>query len=120
LYKAVLTLTKVAVVCLYYRVFAVASVRFRMTCHIVNGFIIMSGMAFILAGIFQCRPIAFFWNRSLKGKCFKEEPWWISWSAIQVSTDVILLALPLGQIISLRITKLEKAGLCFVFATGLL
>jgi hypothetical protein len=121
MYKTVLALNKVAVVCLYYRLFAVSSIGFRRACHATNGFIILSNLAFIVGTVFQCQPIPLFWDKSIKGgKCFNEEPWWISYSVIQILTDVALLALPLKQVLSLTMSKPEKIGLCFVFGTGLL
>jgi hypothetical protein len=121
MYKTVLMLSKIAVVCLYYRIFAVSSSKFHMACHATNSFIILSGMAFIIGTIFQCRPISFFWDKSIQGgRCFNEEPWWISYSVTQILADVALLALPVEQILSLRMSKPEKLGLCLVFATGLL
>lgn len=121
MYKIVLMLNKISIVCLYYRIFAVSSRSFRIACHVANGFIIASGMAFIIGTVFQCQPVAAFWDKTIHpAKCFKNEPWWISYSVVQILTDVGLLALPIRQVLQLGMTKAEKLGLCFVFGTGLL
>ncbi|KAF2737759.1 hypothetical protein EJ04DRAFT_86507 [Polyplosphaeria fusca] len=119
-YKTVPTLNKVSVVCLYYRIFGVSSKWFRNACHVANAFIISAGFAFTVATVFQCTPIAAFWDKSIHPfRCFQNEPWWISFSVVQIVTDFALLALPLREVLRLSMTKAEKIGLCFVFGTGL-
>lgn len=95
-YKVVLMFNKISITCLYYRIFAVSSNSFRIACHVMNAWIVASSLAFITATIFQCTPIAAFWDRSIPGfRCLKNEPWWISYASIQISTDFALLALPI-------------------------
>jgi hypothetical protein len=120
-YKIVLMFNKISVVCLYYRIFAVSTKDFRSICHAMNAWIVASSMAFIIATVFQCTPIAAFWNRSIPGfKCFKNEPWWVSYATVQITTDFILLAMPIRQILRLSMSKAEKLGICLVFGTGAL
>lgn len=120
MYKVVLMFTKVAVVCLYYRIFAQGSKPFRISCHIVNAWIVVTGMAFIIATLFQCTPIPLFWDKSLTGWCYKNEPWWISYSIIQILTDFLLMGMPIRRILSLSMGRAEKLGIGLVFATGAL
>ncbi|PSN65401.1 hypothetical protein BS50DRAFT_589803 [Corynespora cassiicola Philippines] len=118
-YKVVLMFNKMSIVCLYYRIFSVSSRSFRVACHVMNGFIITSGLAFVLATVFQCQPVAAFWDRSIPGaKCFKNEPWWISYATTQITQDFMLMFLPVRQIVSLSMTRTEKIGLSLVFCTG--
>jgi hypothetical protein len=120
-YKVVLMFTKLAVVCLYYRIFGVSTKSFRIACHVLNAWIVASGMAFIIATVFQCSPIAAFWDKSIKHpRCFKNEPWWISYATTQITTDVILLAMPIRQILKLSVGRAEKLGIGLVFGTGAL
>jgi hypothetical protein len=121
MYEVVIVLNKISMVCLYYRILVVSSRRFRLACHIINGLIIASGLAFILGTIFQCQPIPLFWDKTIQGgKSFKNEPWWISYSVVQISTDIVLLVLPMQQVFTLSMIKTEKFGLSFIFGTGLL
>ncbi|KAF2707419.1 hypothetical protein K504DRAFT_535920 [Pleomassaria siparia CBS 279.74] len=120
MYKIVLMLNKISMVCLYYRIFAVSSSKFRMACHITNGIILVSGLVCIIGTIFQCTPISLFWDKSIEGgRCLNTTPWWMSYSVIQISIDVALLVLPVQQVLSLSITKAEKLGLSFIFGTGM-
>lgn len=121
MYKVVLLFNKISVVCLYYRIFAVSTKSFRVACHVMNTWIIASGLAFIIATVFQCTPVAAFWDRSIQGyKCFKNEPWWISYAVTQITTDFMLLAMPVRQILLLSMGRAEKVGICLVFGTGAL
>lgn len=118
-YKIVLMFNKISVVCLYYRIFALITTSFRIACHVMNAWIICTGFAFTMATIFQCSPIAAFWDRSIPGsKCFQNEPWWISYATVQICTDFLLLAMPLGQVMKLSMGRAEKLGIVLVFGTG--
>ncbi|KAH6612741.1 hypothetical protein C7974DRAFT_84641 [Boeremia exigua] len=117
-YKVVLMFNKISIACLYYRIFAVSSSSFRVACHVMNVWIITSSLAFIVATIFQCTPVSAFWDRSIPFKCFKNEPWWISYASTQISTDFALLLMPLPVIRKLSMGRTEKLGICLVFGTG--
>lgn len=119
MYKVVLMFNKLSVVCLYYRIFAVSKKSFRVLCHVMNAWIVVSGLAFILATIFQCTPIAAFWDRSIVGfKCFKNEPWWISYATTQIVTDFVLLTMPVPRVLKLSMGRAEKLGIVLIFGTG--
>ncbi|KAI8935859.1 hypothetical protein NX059_007376 [Plenodomus lindquistii] len=119
IYKVVLMFTKLSVVCLYYRIFAVSTKSFRVLSHVVSAWIVTSGLVFTILTVFQCSPVRAFWDRSIPGyKCFKNEPWWISYATTQITTDFILLAMPIPSILRLSMGRAEKLGLCLVFGTG--
>lgn len=85
----------------------------------VDTWIIITGFAFTIATVFQCTPIAAFWDRTIPGaRCFKNEPWWISYATVQITTDFMLLAMPFRQILSLSMGRAEKLGVALVFGTG--
>ncbi|KAJ4983737.1 hypothetical protein SVAN01_10772 [Stagonosporopsis vannaccii] len=117
-YKVVLMFNKISIACLYYRIFAVSTNKFRVACHVMNAWIVASSLAFIIATIFQCTPVAAFWDRSVPFKCFKNEPWWISYATTQILTDFALLLMPLPVIRKLSMGRTEKLGICLVFGTG--
>jgi len=119
-YKFVLTFNKMSICHMIYRIFNVSSHRFRRTCHAVQAFIFVSGVAYIIGTFFQCTPVAAFWNKSIQHKwCFNQKPWWISYAALQILLDFVLLALPVRQVLKLQMSRLERFGLILVFCTGL-
>jgi hypothetical protein len=119
MYKVVLTFDKISILCMYYRIFKVDH-TFRIASHAVNAFIILSGTAYILATIFQCTPVAGFWNKTIHPKCINSEAFWISYATINILTDIVLLTLPIRQVMKLNVSKVEKFGLILVFFTGCL
>ncbi len=119
-YKVVITLNKVSILCLYYRIFAVAT-WFRYTSYGGIVFIVSSGIAYIVATIFQCTPVYGFWDRTGKDvHCIKPAPFWQSYAVLNILTDVAILALPISQIAKLRLPRPEKIGLLIIFALGAL
>lgn len=119
-YKFVLTFNKMSICHMIYRIFNVSSHRFRRTCHAVQAFIFVSGVAYIIGTFFQCTPVRAFWNKSIEHKwCFNQKPWWISYAALQILLDFVLLALPVRQVLKLQMSRLERFGLILVFCTGL-
>ncbi|KAJ4311220.1 hypothetical protein N0V94_008059 [Neodidymelliopsis sp. IMI 364377] len=121
MYKVVLMFNKISIVALYYRIFVISQNGFRIACHVMTVWIVCSSVAFTIATVFQCTPVAAFWDRSIPGfKCFKNEPWWISYATTQISTDFALLLMPLPQIMPLSMGRTEKLGVCLVFGTGAL
>lgn len=76
-----------------------------------------------IIGIFACNPIRYSWNKdpSIDGTCVKTVPWWFAYAAINISTDIIILALPIPLIKSLmQITRRQKFILMGVFVVGAL
>lgn len=119
MYKVVITLDKVAILLLYYRVFYVHR-SFRIAAHCVNAFIISSGLAFILATIFQCTPVSGVWDKGYeKAVCVNSKDFWISYATLNIATDLVLLGMPLHRLTRLKMSPLDKLGLALVFCTGL-
>lgn len=119
MYKVVITLDKVAILLLYYRIFNVHR-GFRIASHCVNTLIVTSGLAFIIATIFQCTPVSGVWSKGYEQMtCIDSKAFWISYAALNIVTDIILLAMPIRQVSRLQISTLDKVGLSLVFCTGL-
>lgn len=78
-----------------------------------------TGITFIVGTILQCHPVSYFWDRSIKGgHCIRNAPWWQSYSAIQIATDVYILVLPIPSLASLSLKLRHKIALIGVFALG--
>ncbi|WPG98187.1 Hypothetical protein R9X50_00097300 [Acrodontium crateriforme] len=118
-YKIALMLAKSSICAMYYRFFKSASKWFRWSCHSMQIFIISSGIAFLFGTAFQCRPIAAFWNPSVKHSCFRDSAWWISYAVVQILIDVLLLALPISRVFRMKISSSERFGFIFLFSLGL-
>ncbi|KAK2841616.1 hypothetical protein FQN49_006077, partial [Arthroderma sp. PD_2] len=117
LYKLVICLAKVSILFLYLRIFYVHQ-YFRRICICLIVFTVCSGIAFIPPTIWQCSPVSAYWDRSIPHKCLSSFPNWLSYAIINITTDVILLILPIQQILRLQLTKRDKIALILVFLLG--
>ncbi|KAF3895819.1 putative Plasma membrane protein Pth11-like [Trichophyton interdigitale] len=117
LYKLVICLAKVSILLLYLRIFYVHQ-YFRRICICLVVFTILSGIAFIPPTIWQCSPVEAYWDRSIPHTCLSSFPNWLSYAIINITTNVILLVLPVQQILRLQLTKRDKIALILVFLLG--
>ncbi|KAH8810828.1 integral membrane protein [Xylogone sp. PMI_703] len=116
-YKMVVTFDKLSILLLYLRIFP--HQKFRILCYLGLAFISASCIAFVVGAVFQCTPVAYFWDRTIKGgHCIQNAPWWISYSAINVFTDFYILLLPIPLLLKLSMTKRERFELIGIFAMG--
>ncbi|OAX81977.1 hypothetical protein ACJ72_03680 [Emergomyces africanus] len=117
-YKIVITLAKMSILFLYMRIFYIER-YFRWACTLLNIFIGAHGIAFVLATIWQCHPVAGFWDKSIPGfHCVKRHPFWLSFSVINICTDVVMLVLPVQEVLRLNLHRREKLALVLVFSLG--
>lgn len=86
-------------------------------------FDICFGIAFILVAIFQCTPIRFYWEKwdgEHVGQCINVNALGWANAAISISLDLWMLALPLWQVLQLRLTVKKKISVAIMFFVGTL
>lgn len=88
-------------------------------------FDLLYGAAFVIAGIFQCQPISFYWtswdkNPTTRGKCININA--LNWSnaIIGIILDVWMLAIPLYEVFHLRLSLRKKISVALMFFVGTL
>jgi len=121
LYFLETALTKLSIICFYIHIFPSAKVR--RVLWITFGVTVAWGVAFVVCGIFQCRPISFFWTHwdgLHEGHCV--EPNAIAWSnaITNIAFDLWILAIPLSQLRGLQLHWKKKAGVAIMFCLGTL
>ena len=109
-------LNKVSVILLYLRIFV--NQRFRWLCYGALAIIIGSGIATVFATIFQCVPLQRSWNKAIDGTCIDSAMFWLANAVLNISTDVIVLALPIYEVSKLQLKLREKIMLHSVFLLG--
>lgn len=93
--------------------------RYRYTAWFLIVFVFVGGTAFILANCFACKPVAFFWDKSIEGgRCFNREGLWFSFSGFNILTDFLTWLLPMPVLWKLQLPKKQKMSLIGVFALG--
>ncbi|EKV21207.1 hypothetical protein PDIP_08740 [Penicillium digitatum Pd1] len=116
-----MVLTKFSALTLYARIFRPHS--FLLVTYILMGFLVIVGLWTTLSGFFFCIPVHAFWSPSAeirRTKCLPATPVWFTNAAIQTSTDLVILILPLPLLWKLQLPKREKWGILIVFSLGII
>ena len=118
LYNPILALVKASVLIFLLRLFGQKDgVRgYIIGLNIIN---ILQLVAVFFAIVFQCIPIEFNWNKTIKGgRCVDQRVLFTSTSAFTILTDILVLALPAWIFMDLKIPRKTKIALLFVFLLG--
>ncbi|KAH8654478.1 hypothetical protein BGZ60DRAFT_154914 [Tricladium varicosporioides] len=118
LYGIEVTLVKLAVLTLYYRLFGSRGC-FRVTAWIVAPVLILWGICIILEVFLDCKPLAFNWDLRAHGTCVDRRIMHYSVGSVNIGTDVLLLILPIPYIIGLRLESKRKFGILAMFSLGI-
>lgn len=121
LYFAQITLLKLSLLFFYLRIFPGMYVR-RLLWGTV-AFNCVFGAAFVVAAIFQCSPIPYYWLRwdgEHRGTCVDINA--LSWSnaGISIGLDVFMLVVPIWQLSGLKMHWKKKLGVGAMFLVGTL
>ncbi|KAF2705688.1 hypothetical protein K504DRAFT_440054 [Pleomassaria siparia CBS 279.74] len=116
------TLTiKMSILHLYISIFGLTSPRFRKTVWAVMGFCILSTVVFVIQILVLCRPLPFFWDKSIvDGKCGSLPLTYLIPGIIITLEDVAVLALPMPLLWKLKLKTSKKMGAIFIFGIGLI
>ena len=111
---------KTSLVLLYYRLFGIV----RYYAYIVLGawiIVLLYWIVLMCVVIFECRPVAFFWDKSIKGgKCINITSCY-RWAGVaNLLIDLLVLLLPLPMIWRLQLSTRQKVSLSAVFLLGIL
>lgn len=121
LYFGQLALLKLSLLFFYQRIFPGPGIRKLLWASIF--FDILWGVVFVFVGTFQCQPISHYWKSwdgEHKGKCFDVNA--MAWgnAGISIILDGWMLALPMSQIIHLKLHWRKKLGVAAMFMVGTL
>ncbi|KAI9376289.1 hypothetical protein BJX61DRAFT_417835 [Aspergillus egyptiacus] len=117
LYNLSLTLTKISMVLLYMRLFPTKTYKIISTVLLV--LIVCSGIWMVLGTVLICIPIHAFWDQDIEHTCLSRAAVWYTNAALQITGNLVLVALPMPQLIRLQIPLRQKLCLIFIFALGL-
>lgn len=116
LYVISVTLPKLATTAMFLKVFVNKGVR-RATW--LNGLLIfLNGLWGLIASFAICRPLAFYWDHKIKGRCGNVVAAWIFFSVPNIISDIITLILPISTLYKLQVPLWKKIGLFITFLVG--
>jgi hypothetical protein len=114
---------KLALLFFFLRIFPKTWTRRLLWATIV--FNVIYGIVFIIVGVFQCRPISYYWTQwddtsSTSGHCNNLNA--IAWSnaIISIVIDIWMLALPLYEVYHLQLSWRRKICVSLMFLVGTL
>jgi hypothetical protein len=93
---------------------------YRITCWTLLTLIALFAFATTIASVFQCVPVEKAWIKSKKGYCYNLTDAWYANAGFSITTDFIILFLPIHMIYNLQKAKQEKLLLYAIFGVGAL
>jgi len=89
MWNASITTIKLSILHLYLTLFAVGN--FKRICWAVGAVCLVCGIAFIISAFALCRPLAFYWDKSIVGgKCGNERVAYMIPGVINMALDVVV------------------------------
>lgn len=117
IYLINIAFVKVSILFFYLRVFPDHS--FRRICYVFMAFVSCCSVVFVVTALFQCKPMAYTWDKSLTGKCFNYNALaWVS-AGVNVIQDLIIVALPIQRLRKLQLDFKKRVQLYMMFGVGL-
>lgn len=116
IYVMSLPLPKLAILCLYYRLFT-SKVSYYILY--VTGLVIVATCLFgVLAGFFNCRPFNSYWELTVEAHCTMDLMVAFRYYSIpNMVTDVAIILIPVPALWRLKVGVLTKIGVAFTFLT---
>lgn len=121
LYNSLMTLLKIAFCLFYLSIFS--GVIVRRVLWATMAFHTLCGIIVLTIQVFSCIPISFAWEKystATRGRCINTDGLYWAWAAITVASDLWMLAIPLSQVIGLKIYWKKKISAIAMFSTGFL
>ena len=117
-YVAALPVIKLSILLFYNRIFQIRS--FRMVSYAIAAFLVCWFIAFELSTIFQCTPISANWmvGTDASQYCINEYVMYDVYSATNLFTDIVILAMPWPMVMKLHVASKKKVQLLGIFLLG--
>ncbi|KAK2730127.1 integral membrane protein [Colletotrichum kahawae] len=114
-YNLALLFCKLSIIFSYLRVLKVATTQ--KICKAMLVVLAVYGAWTVFGSIFMCVPVQAFWGDGT-GRCMDRLAFWFSNAALNIATDIIIVAIPIPLIRTLQISRKQKIALIMVFAVG--
>ena len=120
LYFSTAVAIKTSLILLYFRIFGVIK-WFRVLLIGAEVVVALYFIVDVLVAIFECHPVAFYWDKTIKGgKCINENQFY-RWNGVaNLLIDFMIWSLTLPVIWHLQLNNKQKLSLSGVFLLGLL
>ncbi|KAL6702553.1 hypothetical protein ACN47E_001550 [Coniothyrium glycines] len=121
LWLAIVSLTKLSILFLYRTLFRCMT-RFIVVVHIMMSIVALYWIGFTLGSIFQCKPVAFNWDKTIPGgTCLNPKSGFLTSGSVNLVLDVILVVMPAPVVWKMQhVSQLKKIGITTMFSLGLI
>ncbi|KAL4805606.1 hypothetical protein BDV18DRAFT_152846 [Aspergillus unguis] len=119
-YIPAIILTKVAIICFFMQIFP--SFRFRVVAQATIAHCFLFMISTTIAAILACIPVPYAWSSwsgEGEGVCYNNSVFWWAHSAINIATDLWILAMPIPQLLKLQLPLKKKIYLVLMFSVGI-
>ncbi|KAI0841670.1 hypothetical protein F5Y06DRAFT_196621 [Hypoxylon sp. FL0890] len=119
LYFTISGATKLGILFMYYRIFAV-SPSFRYLIFIAGGLVIGWWVGCTVATLTNCIPLEWSWLNSLADPryCFNYNIFWMASGACEIFLDVLILTLPIAVVVRMSLSLEQKLTISGIFLLG--
>ncbi|KAJ4229224.1 hypothetical protein NW759_003950 [Fusarium solani] len=120
-YIPAICLTKIAIISIFIRVFP--NKVFQMVCWGTIAHCALFMLSTTIAAILACVPVEAAWTNwkgTKEGVCYDNNAFWWAHSAINIVTDLWILALPIPQLLKLQLGRKKKIYLILMFSVGII
>ena len=115
-YGICLPLIKISILLLYRSIFPTRG--FTIATNVVGAFVLAWGIACLLVSIFSCTPIYGFWDITTPSTCINTRKFFMGIAIPNIITDVTILALPMGKVWYLQMSRGRKLAVSCMFLLG--
>ncbi|KAJ5109346.1 hypothetical protein N7456_006021 [Penicillium angulare] len=115
-YNAAVLCAKASILMQYFRVFPTH--RMRVVCWVMITILALYGTWAVISAFLNCIPVAKFWDDSIPGFCLSKPGLWFSNASMHITTDLVILIIPIPALIAIDIPRRQKAALMILFALG--
>lgn len=112
------TLIQLSFLFLYKRIFTTTIRWFTTSLYIIGLICIAICIAFFFSIIFECTPINYAWNKTIKGHCINISARYISADVLNLVVDIALVVLPIPLVWSLQMSVSTKLAVVGMFLLG--
>jgi hypothetical protein len=116
MYNTAVICAKASILMQYYHVFPTKGMR--IACCTMITILAIYGTWAVVSGYFNCTPVAKFWDPSLPGHCINMEALWFSNASMHITTDIVILIMPIPALRSLDLPRKQRLALMAIFAVG--
>ena len=111
---------KTSLLLLYYRIFGVVH-WFRWLLVIAWSIVLLHYVIALFIGIFECTPVAFYWDKTIiGGTCINENKFYQWIGVANLLIDFMILCLTMPMVWRLQLDILQNISLSGIFLLGLL